>query len=134
MSLEAGNAQGQVVIPELYFRIKDNGAHVFRVSVSDKDQRLKLEPLAVINQRTGDVKPQGKRKITRSEQAEISAWLEVRRAHLEAQKDAEIDQLIERMNLLAQRASARATDAGLEAATPRLLMALHDLRSALTRK
>lgn len=134
MSLEAGNAQGQVVIPELYFRIKDNGAHVFRVSVSDKDQRLKLEPLAVINQRTGDVKPQGKRKITRREQAEISAWLEVRRAHLEAQKDAEIDQLIERMNLLAQRASARAADAGLEAATPRLLMALHDLRSALTRK
>ena len=41
---------------DLYFRIKDNGATVFRINDETRQRRLDLQPVAEANVRNGDIK------------------------------------------------------------------------------
>jgi hypothetical protein len=119
--------------PKLYFRIKENGAAVFRVIPEPRQGRNTLEPLAVLNLRSGEVKIQGGRQISQAEEAQIARWIKRRRALLEARGEEEATQLIEHLNGVAQWAHSQADDAQLEALTEDILMAMQDLREVLIR-
>ena len=61
-------------------------------------------------------------------------WMEERAATLAHRDIDDIHRAIDHMNLTAQWAQSRATDAQLDAVTDQLLLAMHDLRSVLVRK
>ena len=121
-------------LPDLFFRIRENGAAVFRVSTENRLNRLEMEPIAVVNVRNGEVKPQGGRELTEADRVAIDAWLADRRTALAAREATGIEGTVEALNLAAHWAQTKAGDAELEAITDRLLLAMHDLRSVLVRK
>jgi len=51
-------------LPDYYFRVKDNGATVFRVDTENRMQRIEMDPIAQVNTRNGEIKAQGERKLT----------------------------------------------------------------------
>nr|WP_174839425.1 hypothetical protein [Ruegeria lacuscaerulensis] len=121
-------------MPEYYFRVRENGAAVFRIDTENRQRRIEMDQIAVINIRNGEVKPQGQRTLTETDQAAITRWIEDRTALL-AQRDMDdIHRAVDYLNLTTQWAQSKATDAQLEDVTDRLLLAMHDLRSVLVRK
>ena len=121
-------------VPRLYFRLRENGAAVFRVETETRDRRLELRQIATVNLRSGEVKPQGGAPLAPEDAAEIEAWIAARRATLEARGLEEARSCQERLGLTAQWAQSRATPAELEAVTDDLLLAMHDLREVLLRR
>lgn len=121
-------------LPRLYFRTRETGALVFRIDDENRNARLDLVPLAVVNLRNGQVKPQGGRVLTESEQADIAAWIEARQATLAARALDDIRRAIDHLNAVAQWAQASASDDALEAVTDPLLLAMHDLRGVLVKR
>lgn len=121
-------------LPEYFFRVRENGALVFRLDGANRHSRLEMDPIAVVNIRNGEVRPQGDRTLDRADEAAIRDWMEERRALLAARETDDIHRAIDQINLTAQWAQSRATDAQLEAVTDRLLLAMHDLRTVLVRK
>ncbi len=121
-------------IPKYYFRVRENGAAVFKVDTVNRQQRIEMDQIAVINIRNGDVKPQGQRVLSDDDKAEIDQWMQARTALL-AQRDIDdIHRAVDYLNLTTQWAQSKASDEQLEDVTDRLLMAMHDLRSVLVRK
>ncbi|WP_420586659.1 hypothetical protein [Ruegeria sp.] len=121
-------------LPEYYFRVRENGAAVFRIDTENRQRRIEMDQIAVINIRNGEVKPQGQRALTEADQAEIACWMEERKALL-AQRDIDdIHRAVDYLNLTTQWAQSKATEDQLEDVTDRLLLAMHDLRSVLVRK
>ena len=121
-------------LPDYYFRVRDNGAQVFRVDTENRDRRLELEPIAVANVRRGDWKVQGDRVLSEADEAAIRDWLEARRAVVAARTIEDIHRTVDHLNLTAGWAQSQASDEDLEAVTDTLLLAMHDLRSVLVRK
>ncbi|MFG6531819.1 MULTISPECIES: hypothetical protein [unclassified Sulfitobacter] len=121
-------------LPDYYFRIRENGAAVFRLDAANRQRRIEMEQIAVVNIRNGEVKPHGQHRLTEADQAEIARWTKARRATLAAREIDDIRRAVEHLNLTTQWAQSRATDAELEAVTDELLLAMHDLRSTLVRK
>lgn len=121
-------------LPEYYFRIRDNGAAVYRVVSDDRRQRLDLDEIAAVNVKNGNVKPHGQHELTDADQAAIETWLADRREVLAGREAGQAAACIEALNLTAQWAQSRADDAALEAVTEELLLAMHDLRAVLVRK
>ncbi|MFC2966760.1 hypothetical protein [Acidimangrovimonas pyrenivorans] len=121
-------------LPEYYFRIRENGAAVFRLEPENRLRRLEMEQIAVANARNGEIKPHGNRDLTSADMAAIRAWLTERQALLAGRELDEIRRTIEQLNLAAQWAQSKASDEALEELTEPLLMAMHDLRSVLVRK
>jgi len=121
-------------LPDYYFRIRENGAAVYRLGTDPRDQRIEMDQIAVVNTRNGEVKPQGGRDLTETDRAAIADWLEERRTLLARREADEIARTIEVLNLAAHWAQTRATAEELEAQTGPLLLAMHDLRSVLVRK
>lgn len=122
------------MLPEHYFRIRENGAAVYRLRTDPRDQRIEMDQIAVVNTRNGEVKPHGGREITDADRAAVAAWLEERRTLLARRETDEIARTVEVLNLAAHWAQSRATDEELEALTGPLLLAMHDLRTVLVRK
>ncbi len=121
-------------MPDHYFRIRENGAQVFRVGTDPRSQRIEMEPIAVVNTRSGEIKPQGGRDLTAADLAAIEGWLGARQEDL-ARREADTGRAtVEQLNLAAHWAQTRASDAELDAATDALLLAMHDLRTVLVRK
>jgi hypothetical protein len=121
-------------LPDYFFRIRENGAAVFRVDTENRNRRIEMDQIATINVRNGEVKPQGGRDLTAEDQAAIDDWI-VRRRELLARRDIDdIHRTIDHLNLTAQWAQSRASEDELEDVTDRLLLAMHDLRSVLVRK
>lgn len=121
-------------LPDFYFRIRENGAAVYRVDTENRQRRIEMEEIAIVNVRNGNIKPHGDRKLSADEMAAISDWLEKRVALLAARDIDDIHRTIDHLNLTAQWAQSRASDEQLEDVTDRLLLAMHDLRSVLVRK
>ncbi len=121
-------------LPPYYFRVRENGAAVFRVDTQNRLRRLELEQIAVLNIRNGEVKPQGGRALSAEDKAAIEAWMEERRALLKRRELDDIRRTIDHLNLTAQWAQSRATPEELAEITDDLLLAMHDLRSVLVRK
>ncbi len=121
-------------LPEHYFRVKENGAAVFRIDPENRQRRLEMEQIATVNVRSGEIRPQGDRQLSERDQAAIADWLRDRRALLAAREADEILRSIDQLNLTTQWAQSRASDAQLEEITDRLLLAMHDLRGVLVRR
>lgn len=121
-------------LPEFYFRIRENGAVVFRVDTENRQRRIELDEIATINVKNGNVKPHGDRKLTAHEAAVIQDWISARQVLLAERDVDDILRAVDHMNLTTQWAQARATDEQLEAVTDALLLAMHDLRTVLVRK
>jgi hypothetical protein len=121
-------------LPDYYFRIRENGATVYRVDTENRQRRIDLDEIAVINIKNGSIKPHGEYVLTPADKAAIKDWMDQRTAML-AQRDIDdIHRAIDHMNLTSQWAQSRATDEALEEVTDKLLLAMHDLRMVLVRK
>jgi hypothetical protein len=121
-------------LPEYYFRIRDNGAVVFRIDTENRQRRIDMEEIATINVKNGNVKPHGERDLTAAEVAMIAEWLAARVAVLAARDIDDIMRAVDHLNLTTQWAQTKATDAQLDAVTDALLLAMHDLRTVLVRR
>ena len=121
-------------LPDYYFRIRDNGAAVFRVDTENRQRRIELEEIATVNVKNGNIKPHGEVKLTPADLAVIEDWLKKRRALLETRDVDDILRAVDHMNLTTQWVQSKATDRQLEEVTDALLLAMHDLRTVLVRK
>lgn len=121
-------------LPEYYFRVRENGAFVFRVDTENRQRRIEMDQIAVINIKNGEVKPQGDCELSEQDMQVISDWVAERTALLARRDIDDIHRTIDHLNLTAHWANSRATDDQLEDVTDALLLAMHDLRSVLVRK
>ena len=121
-------------LPDLYFRIRENGAAVFRVDKENRQRRIEMEQIAVVNVKNGEIKPQGERKLSEADMVAIRDWLESRQELLARRDIDDIHRAIDHLNLTAQWAQSKASADQLDAVTDALLLAMHDLRSVLVRK
>lgn len=121
-------------LPAHYFRIRENGAAVYRVDTENRNRRIEMEQIATVNVKNGDVKPHGDRKLSPEDRAEIDRWLKARQRLLAEREVDDILRAVDHLNLTAQWVQSRATGAQLDAVTDTLLMAMHDLRTVLVRK
>ena len=121
-------------LPDYYFRVRENGAAVFRVDTENRQRRIEMEQIAVINIRNGEIRPQGDRNLSDADRAEIDRWMSERQALLARRDIDDIHRTVDHLNLTTQWAQSKASDEALEEITDSLLMAMHDLRSVLVRK
>ena len=121
-------------LPEYYFRVRDNGAAVFKVDTENRQRRIEMDQIAVANIRNGEIKAQGGRELTPEDLKVIKDWMDARIALLAARDIDDIHRAVDYMNLTTHWAQTKATDDQLEDVTDALLMAMHDLRTVLIRK
>ncbi len=121
-------------LPDYYFRIRDNGAFVFRINPDARNLRVEMEQIAVVNLKKGDVKPQGDRTLSDGDLKAINNWMTERTALLARRDIDDIHRTVDHLNLTTHWAQSKASNGDLENVTDRLLLAMHDLRSVLVRK
>ena len=121
-------------LPDYYFRIRENGAVVFRVDTENRLRRIELIEIATVNVKNGNIKPHGDANLTPTDLAEIRTWLAARAAVLSERDIDDILRAVDHLNLTTQWVQSKATDAQLQRVTDDLLLAMHDLRSALVRR
>lgn len=121
-------------LPEYYFRIRDNGAAVYRVDAENRQRRIEMDQIAVVNLNRNEIKPHGERSLSDEDVAQISTWMTERKTLLEMRAIDDIHRAVDTLNTTAQWAQSRASDDQLEAVTDALLLAMHDLRTVLVRK
>ena len=107
---------------------------MFRVGTENRQRRIELEEIAVVNVKNGNVKPHGDTDLTKADLTAIADWLAARQAQLSAREVDDILRTVDHLNLTTHWIQSRASDAQLDAVTDALLMAMHDLRSTLVRK
>jgi hypothetical protein len=126
---------------ELYYRLVERGALVFRLDVSNRQRRIELTQIATIDAQGDvrpngrpDVRPNGRQPATHDELASASAWWcdwQARRAkgHLTETEcfRAEINRFTEWM-------AREARDDEISRLSDPLLMALLDLRQVVVRR
>ncbi len=121
-------------LPHIYFRVRDNGAAVFRLETENRQRRIEMEEIATVNVKNGNIRPHGEAVLTKAELIAIKDWLTARVATLADRDIDDIHRAMDHMNLTTQWAQSRATDAQLDGVTDALLLAMHDLRTVLVRK
>lgn len=121
-------------LPDYYFRVRDNGAIVFRVDTENRQRRIEMDQIAVVNVNKGEVKPHGDRKLSEADLAAIQDWLDKRVALLARRNIDDIHRAVDYLNTTTQWVQSKATDAELDEVTDALLLAMHDLRTTLVRK
>lgn len=121
-------------LPDYYFRVRENGALVFRVDTENRQRRIEMDQIATINIRNAEVKPHGDRRLTEADMAAITDWMTQRTALLAARDVDDILRAVDHLNLTTQWVQTRATEDQLDAVTDTLLLAMHDLRTVLVRK
>ena len=121
-------------LPPYYFRIRENGAAVFRLDTQNRQRRIEMAQIAVVNTNRGDYKAQGDYTLTPDDIAAIVQWLADRSAVIAERSIDDIHRTIDQMNIATQWAQSKASDDQLAAVTDRFLLAMHDLRSVLVRK
>lgn len=67
-------------LPDYYFRVRENGAAVFRVDTENRNRRIEMDQIAVVNIRNGEIKPQGNRVLDAADMDAINGWVEERSA------------------------------------------------------
>ena len=121
-------------LPEYYFRVRENGAFVFRVDTENRQRRIDMDQIAVVNIRKGEIKPHGERELTDQDISIIRDWMDERMELLDYRDIDDIHRAVDYLNTTAHWVQSKATDEQLEAVTDALLMAMHDLRTVLVRK
>ena len=121
-------------LPDYYFRVRENGATVFRVDTENRQRRIEMDQIAVVHVNRGEIKPHGDRVLSDADLSAIRRWMTDRQALLEMRDMDDIHRAIDGLNLTTQWAQSKASDAQLDEVTDALLLAMHDLRSVLVRK
>jgi len=121
-------------LPDYFFRVRENGAAVYRVNTENRQRRIEMEQIAVANIRNGEIKPHGDRVLGPQDLAAIRDWMEARAATLARRDIDDIHRAVDHLNLTAHWPQTRATDAQLDEVTDALLLAMHDLRTVLVRR
>ncbi|MCP3972671.1 MAG: hypothetical protein GY717_20580 [Rhodobacteraceae bacterium] len=121
-------------LPEYYFRVRDNGAFVFRVETQSRQRRIEMDQIAVVNIRSGQIKPHGDRILSKADMAAITDWMTERNVVLEQRKIDDIHRAVDYLNQTAHWVNTSASDDELDEVTDTLLLAMHDLRAVLVRK
>jgi hypothetical protein len=121
-------------LPRYYFRVRDNGAAAFRVDTENRQRRIELDQIAVINLNKGEIKPHGDAQLTDEDLTEIRTWMAKRLALLAMRDIDDIHRAVDYLNTTTQWVQSKATDDQLEDVTDALLLAMHDLRTVLVRK
>lgn len=121
-------------LPEYYFRVRENGAFVFRVDTENRQRRIEMDQIAVVNIKNGEIKPHGDRVLSEADLTRIKAWMAERAALLAHRDIDDIHRAVDYLNLTTHWAQSRASEEQLEDVTDALLLAMHDLRSVLVRK
>ena len=121
-------------LPDYYFRIRENGAAVFRVDTENRQRRIEMQQIAVVNVNKGEFKAHGDQTLSEADTAAIQDWLDNRVALLRRRNIDDIHRAVDYLNTTTQWAQSKASDAELEDITDALLLAMHDLRSVLVRK
>jgi hypothetical protein len=121
-------------LPDHYFRIRENGAAVYRVDDQNRSRRIEMEQIAVVNVKNGEIRPHGDRKLAEADLDAIHTWLSARQDLLARREVDDILRTVDHLNLTTQWAQSRATEDQLEAVTDALLLAMHDLRIMLVRR
>jgi hypothetical protein len=104
------------------------------VDTENRQRRIEMDQIAVINIKNGEVKPQGDRVLSEVDITQIETWMAQRMALL-AQRDIDdIHRAVDYLNITTQWVQSKASDEQLEGITDDLLLAMHDLRSLLVRK
>ena len=75
-------------LPDYYFRVRENGALVFRVDTENRQRRIEMDQIAVVNIRSGEIKPHGDRVLSDEDVAVIRDWM-VDRKSLLAERDVD---------------------------------------------
>ncbi|APX15168.1 hypothetical protein BWR17_04410 [Phaeobacter inhibens] len=121
-------------LPDYYFRVRDNGAFVFRIDSENRQQRLEMDQIAVVKLRNGEIRPHGDRSLSPEDLSAIRDWMAQRSRTLAARDMDDIHRAIDHLNLTAHWAQSKASDEQLDEITDQMLLAMHDLRSVLVRK
>jgi hypothetical protein len=121
-------------LPEYYFRVRENGAAVFRVDTENRQRRIEMDQIAVVNIKNGEIKPHGDRSLSEEDRSTIQDWMTERMRVLAHRDIDDIYRAVDYMNLTTQWVQSKASEDQLEAVTDQLLLAMHDLRSTLVRK
>ena len=121
-------------LPSYYFRIRENGAVVFRVDTENRQRRIELLELATVNVKNGNIKPHGEVTLTPADMTVIRDWIAQRSTLLAARDIDDILRAVDYLNMTTQWVQTKATDDQLEGITDHLLLAMHDLRTMLVRR
>jgi hypothetical protein len=121
-------------LPDYYFRVRENGAVVFRLGTENRQRRIEMDEIATVNVKNGNIKPHGEVELTEADRTAIGEWLAARQSQLAMREVDDILRTVDHLNLTTQWAQSRATDAQLDAVTDQLLLAMHDLRTMLVRR
>jgi len=121
-------------LPDYYFRIKENGALVFRLDTDNRQRRIEMDKIAVINLKKGEVRTHGGHELTEADRAAIDAWIERRKEQMASKAKDRVQAAVESLNIATQWINSRATPEEIAAANAALLLAMHDLRTVLVRK
>ena len=121
-------------LPDYYFRVRENGALVFRVDTENPQRRIEMDQIAVVNIRNGQIKPHGDRTLSEVDVTVIRDWMQERQGVLAGRDVDDILRTVDHLNLTTQWAQSRATNEQLETVTDALLLAMHDLRGVLVRR
>ncbi len=121
-------------LPDYYFRVRENGAFVFRVDTENRQRRIEMDQIATVNMRNGEIKPHGDRTLSEADLLRIKDWMAERGTVLARRDMDDIHRAVDYLNLTTHWAQSRASEAQLEEVTAAFLLAMHDLRTVLVRK
>ncbi len=121
-------------LPDYYFRIRENGAVVFRIDTENRQRRIEMQELATVNVKNGNIKPHGEVVLTQADLKVIRAWMAERVALLAARDVDDIHRAVDYLNMTTQWVQTKASDDQLDGITDDLLLAMHDLRTVLVRR
>ncbi|MDR5655152.1 hypothetical protein [Ruixingdingia sedimenti] len=121
-------------LPDYYFRVRDNGATVFRVDTENRQRRIEMDEIATVNVRNGNVKPHNSASLTPEDMAAIRDWMAQRQEVLAARDIDDILRAVDYLNTTTHWAQTKATGEQLDRVTDALLLAMHDLRTVLVRR
>jgi hypothetical protein len=121
-------------LPDYYFRIRENGAVVFRIDTENRQRRIEMQELATVNVKNGNIKPHGEVTLSPEDLTVIRDWITKRTALLAERDIDDIHRAVDYLNTTTQWVQTKASDAQLEDVTDDLLLAMHDLRTVLVRR
>ena len=121
-------------LPDYYFRIRENGAVVFRVDTENRQRRIELVEIATVNLKNGNINPHGDEDLTPEDLAAIRDWVAKRTALLAERDIDDILRAVDYLNTTTQWVQSKATEAQVDMVTDPLLLAMHDLRTVLVRR
>jgi hypothetical protein len=123
-----------IALPKVFFSNPRKRCGPVQDSGKNRQNRLEMHQIAAINIRNETVKPLGDTVLTDEETKLIADWMRERKTVLEEREIDDILRTIDHLNLTAQWAQSKASDADLERVTDQLLLSMHDLRTILSRK